>query len=103
MNAMHNIERYKINNEEKEKQEALFENPKQWEDEWKDMPKFKQEKQEPYHKLIVRFSNEEDLKEFASLIGQNLNNKTQSIWHPKLIFADHINWRYVDEGANDGK
>ena len=55
-----------------------------WEDEWQDMPEFVQEKQEPYAKLIIRFRNEKDLQEFAEKIGQNITNKTKSIWHPKL-------------------
>lgn len=53
-----------------------------WENEWKDMPEFVQEKKEPYSKIIVRFDTEEDLQEFANLIGQRLTNKTKSIWHP---------------------
>lgn len=43
------------------------------------MPEFKQEKKEPYSKIIVRFDNEEDLQEFAEMIGQKLTNKTKTI------------------------
>jgi len=50
--------------------------------EWKGMPEFMQEKQEPYAKIIVRFDTEESLQEFSNLIGQKLNRKTKSIWHP---------------------
>ena len=49
---------------------------------WVGMPEFTQEKVEPYAKIIVRFDTEEDLQEFAKLIGQKLTNKTKSIWHP---------------------
>lgn len=49
---------------------------------WKGMPEFFQEKQEPYSKIIFRFENEEDLQEFAKLIGQKLTQKTKSSWHP---------------------
>jgi hypothetical protein len=66
-----------------------------WKEEWKDMPEFIQEKQEPYAKIIVRFANEEDLNEFSNLIGQKLNKKSKSIWHPKLIRGVNSNKRYV--------
>lgn len=50
--------------------------------EWDGMPEFIQEKKEEYSKIIVRFKSEEDLQNFAQLIGQTLTNKTKSIWHP---------------------
>lgn len=53
-----------------------------WKEEWKDMPEFIQEKKEPYAKIIFRFENEDDLQEFAKLIGQKLTKKTKSSWHP---------------------
>lgn len=65
--------------------------------EWKDMPEFIQEKQEPFSKIIVRFDNEDDLNEFAKLIGQKLTPKTKSIWHPKLVRGINSNKRYIDE------
>lgn len=52
--------------------------------EWVHMPEFVQEKDEPYAKIVVRFETKEDLKEFGELIGQKVNVKTKSIWHPKL-------------------
>tara|TARA_R100000544_G_C2219633_1_gene56662 strand:+ start:116 stop:358 length:243 start_codon:yes stop_codon:yes gene_type:complete len=77
------------------KQDELFELA--WQKEWQDMPEFVQEKQEPYSKLIVRFANDEDLQEFADLIGQRLNAKTKSIWHPKLVRGINSKKRYVNE------
>jgi len=64
--------------------ENLFgiEKEPEWKQEWKDMPEFVQDKKEPYAKIIVRFDNEDDLQEFANLIGQKLTSKTKSIWHP---------------------
>lgn len=64
---------------------------------WEGMPEFIQDKQKPYAQLIVRFDSQEDLQEFAELIGQKLNNKSKSIWHPKLVRGVHANKRYVDE------
>jgi len=68
-----------------------------WEEEWKGMPEFVQEKQTPYAKIIFRFDNEEDLQEFAKLIGQKLTSKTKSAWHPKLERGKNKHKRYVDE------
>lgn len=55
--------------------------------EWIDMPEFVQEKQTPHAKIVFRFANEEDLQEFAKLIGQKLTNKTKSAWFP---FRSHF-------------
>ena len=65
--------------------------------EWEGMPEFVQEKQEPFSKIIVRFETEDDLNEFANLIGQKLTPKTKSIWHPKLDRGKHSLKRYIDE------
>ena len=65
--------------------------------EWKDMPEFIQDKQEPFAKIIVRFGSQEDLDEFSELIGQKLTNKTKSIWHPQLERGINSSKRYVDE------
>ncbi len=59
-----------------------FDNSESWKDEWQDMPEFIQEKQEPYAKIIIRFTSQDDLQEFSSLIGQKLTPKTKSIWYP---------------------
>lgn len=64
---------------------------------WQDMPEFVQDKQEPYAQMIVRFRNQEDLDEFAQLIGQKLTRKTKSIWHPVLVRGINANKRWVDE------
>ena len=50
--------------------------------EWKQMPEFVQEKQEPFAQIIFRFETEQDLAEFAELIGQKLTSKTKSAWYP---------------------
>lgn len=66
-------------------------------DEWKNMPEFVQDKQEPFAKIIVRFNSQEDLDEFSKLIGQKLTPKTKSIWHPQLVRGINSAKRYVDE------
>lgn len=75
----------------------LFESSNPIFDEWKNMPEFVQEKQEPYAKIIVRFANKEDLEEFSKMIEQKLTQKTKSIWHPELERGIHSAKRYVDE------
>lgn len=72
---------------------TLFEDPNEWEG----MPEFIQEKKEAYSKIIVRFDNEDDLQEFAKMIGQKLTNKTKSIWHPLLIRGVNSKKRYSNE------
>lgn len=72
---------------------TLFEDKNEWEG----MPEFIQEKKEAYYKIIVRFDNEDDLQEFAKMIGQKLTNKTKSIWHPKLVRGINSNKRYKNE------
>ena len=68
-----------------------------WEKEWREMPEFIQEKQQPYAKIVVRFANDKELQEFAGLIVQRLNAKTKSIWHPKLVRGINSKKRYVNE------
>ena len=75
----------------------LFENKHPIFDEWKNMPEFVQEKQDPYAKIIIRFETQKDLEEFAKLIGQKLTQKTKSIWHPELQRGINSAKRYVDE------
>ena len=60
---------------------------KEWTNEWKEMPEFVQEKQKPHAQIVFRFENENDLQEFARLIGQKLTNKTKSAWFP---FKSHF-------------
>lgn len=64
---------------------------------WQDMPEFVQEKKEPYAKIIFRFESEEDLQDFAKLIGQKLTQKTKSAWHPQLVRGKESHLKYVDE------
>jgi hypothetical protein len=67
------------------------------EEEWVNMPEFVQEKSEPYAKIIVRFETKEDLKEFGELIGQKVNVKTKSIWHPRLEHGKNAGLRWIDD------
>lgn len=50
--------------------------------EWVGMPEFNQQEKEPFKTLMVRFETEQDYLDFQQRIGQQLTNKTKSIWHP---------------------
>lgn len=82
-------------------QQSLFElekNEEEWKKEWVGMPEFVQTKQEkPFAQIIFRFANEEDLEDFSRLIGQKLNKKTKSAWHPKMERGINANKIYVYE------
>jgi hypothetical protein len=65
--------------------------------EWKDMPEFVQEKQQPYAQMIIRFRNQQDLDDFAEIIDQKLTVKTKSLWHPQLVRGMHGKKRWIDE------
>lgn len=69
--------------------------------EWVNMPTFVQEKDEEYKKIIVRFASQEDVDEFARLIGQKISPKTTSIWHPKLEHGKHAGLRWIDFGDEE--
>lgn len=68
-----------------------------WEEHWVGMPEFDQEDNPPYKKIFLNFRNEEDYKAFAKLIGQNLTEKTKSIWYPKLDVDDNMLKRWIEE------
>ncbi len=65
--------------------------------EWEGMPEFVQDKKEPFSKIIVRFETEENLKEFANKINQNLTPKTKSIWYPFKSHWGNGRMMWVDE------
>jgi hypothetical protein len=62
------------------------------------MPEFVQEQKREYAKIVVRFRSQQDLDDFAKLIGQRLNKNSQATWHPELrpgeLQGDYV---YVDE------
>jgi hypothetical protein len=70
---------------------------KEWKKYWKGMPEFDQEENPTYKTLYVHFRNEEDYKEFAKMINQNLTDKTKSIWHPALDRIQNALMRWIEE------
>lgn len=67
------------------------------EEEWKGMPEFDQNDKNSFRHVIVHFECQADVDEFARLIGQNLTDKTKSIWHPMQIRMDTESKRYDEE------
>jgi hypothetical protein len=67
------------------------------EEEWKGMPEFDQQDKNSFRHIIVHFETQSDVDEFSRLIGQNLTDKTKSIWHPQQIRMDTESKRYDDE------
>lgn len=66
-------------------------------DEWKDMPEFNQPDATSFRHIIVHFNDQESVDEFSELIGQDLTDKTKSIWHPKQERMDTESKRYSSE------
>jgi hypothetical protein len=68
-----------------------------WQEHWKDMPEFVQQKTQPFATIIFRFDSEDDLKEFSKLIGQKLTRKTKSAWYPFKSHWSGIKKEYRSE------
>jgi hypothetical protein len=59
------------------------------EKEWKDMPEFLSEKNNPFQQIKVSFKSFDDVKEFGKLLGiKNITPKTDSLWFPKKDTQD---------------
>lgn len=55
-----------------------------WRKEWRGMPEFVQEEQEPFERITVCFNCEEDRVAFSRLVGQTVTENTKVIWYPPL-------------------
>ena len=69
---------------------------REWEKHWVGMPEFVQEDNPPYKRIQISFRCEEDYKEFAALVEQNLSEKTKSIWYPKLDRDENTLKRWIE-------
>lgn len=85
-----------VKDQKRDNMDKLIDIPDKYQIEWEGMPEFVQEPQKPFAKIIVRFDTEQDLQDFAKLIGQKLTPKTKSIWHPQLIRGKNAGLRYTD-------
>lgn len=62
----------------------------EWENHWIGLPEYKSEQQEVYAKIEFEFDGDIDLAK--KVFGQNITDKTKSIWFPKLTqgkFSKH--------------
>lgn len=50
---------------------------------WTGMPEFHQPDAGPFRTVLVHFNDQASVDAFASLIGQNLTDKTKYVWFPK--------------------
>ena len=64
------------------------------EEEWNGMPEFDQDDKTSFRHVIVHFKNNEDVKEFFSIIGQSHTDKTKSTWFPEKEHANNKMDRY---------
>lgn len=48
-------------------------------------------------KILVSFETEEDVQEFAKLIGQKITDKTKSIWFPYKGIEKQLHKAWVDQ------
>jgi len=62
----------------------FFEVPKNWENDWQDMPSFKQTNLKPFQSVKIHFRSLIDRNKFSELIEQNISNKTKYLWFPKI-------------------
>jgi len=74
-----------------------IDNDVEWKKHWKGMPEFEQNDKKTYKTIFVHFRNKKDYEEFASMIGQNLSEKTKSIWHPALDRESNSILRWIEE------
>lgn len=63
-------------------------------EEWEGMPDFEQDDKKSFRHVVVHFENNDDVKEFFSIIGQSHTDKTNSIWFPEQITMDTEAKRY---------
>ena len=67
---------------EEPEQMSLLDVPKDWENEWTDMPEFIQEDKTEHDKLTVYFATAEDKAAFLKLVGVPEADRTRGIWFP---------------------
>jgi hypothetical protein len=69
----------------------------EWRKHWVGMPEFVQEENPSHRTITVKFRNENDLNNFSKRIDQELSEKTNAIWHPKLDRTPNFLLRWIEE------
>lgn len=75
------------------------------ETEWRGMPEFNQPDNGAFRQIIISFDDQAGVDKFASLIKQNITDKTKSVWFPPrernnvqdLFYFDQADERTFEE------
>lgn len=51
--------------------------------EYEGMPEYEHEDDSPYHKIIVKFANEDDYKKFCEILEIDITTNTKTTWYPQ--------------------
>jgi len=70
---------------------------KYWQSQWKGMPEYDQDWNLTFRTVTMKFRNKKDYDDFSQKIGQDITDKTKSIWHPKLDVTKNLKLRWVEE------
>jgi hypothetical protein len=87
----------KQKNHMNEHQETLINVDPLWKEHWNEMPEFVMGDESPQRTIRVHFRNNEDVQQFAKLLGQKISDKTKSVWHPAAQNRITSDKHYVDE------
>ncbi|GAG01455.1 unnamed protein product, partial [marine sediment metagenome] len=71
--------------------------PVDYEEMWQGMPEFEQEDKTEIKSIKINFATQEDIDRFSELIGQNITEKTRSIWYPEQEISSYVKVRFTDE------
>jgi len=73
-----------------------FSSEEEWE--WAGMPKYISDKHRNGIKVImVHFETQNDVDKFAEIIGQEITDRTRSIWYPAKPKENILKYLYVNE------
>lgn len=72
-------------------------------DHWLGMPEFHNDDLQSFQKITIHFKTPEDRDDFSGIIGQNITDKTKSLWHPRMEKEDQSNQKWVatDDPENE--
>lgn len=80
-----------------DRQSALFDIGRSWEDLWWGMPSFEMGDARPLFRIMVNIYTIDDLLEFGRRIGQGVTTKSDSITFPEEQIDKPSDWIYTDE------
>lgn len=72
----------------------------EYETEWRGMPEFHQPDNGAFRQIIVSFDDQAGVDAFAKAIGQNLTDKTKSVWYPPRERNNVVDLFYFDAKEN---